>query len=202
MYVNNQTKFKDLFYRYENFTINKKMTSTKYNICPNCNTKMEVISNFSELVCSKCGLTECLYGTVFEVAQFYNQTIPRTKHGSYDPSKHCRYWVERIQARETKDIPGKVLNGIKYCINRNKIKSIDDITCEVIRKYLREIGFTKFNEHVPLIRKLITGINPPQLTDRELQLINIYFDKVIKIYDIIKTSIICSYINIIINANI
>jgi hypothetical protein len=147
---------------------------------------MSIDANTSTLICKKCGLTNELYGTVFEDEQFYYQEGHRTKHGTYDPSKHCRIWVERIQARETTDIPDTVIQKIKNCIIRDKIKNKNQITCNQIRNYLRSVHNSKYNEHVPLIRKLITGISPPQLTDYEMQLIHIYFDKVIHIFDEIK----------------
>jgi hypothetical protein len=184
-YSNKISFLKNLLYKYENNTINKNISYTYYDICSNCSNSMKIIPNLSKLICSNCGVTEDLCGTVFEDEQFYYQEGQRTKHGSYDPSKHCRFWVDRIQARETKEIPQKIIDDIKNII-KNNIKNVEDITCKVIRKFLRQIDNSSYNEHIPLIRKIITGITPPQLTDRELQLINIYFDKVIKIYDEIK----------------
>jgi hypothetical protein len=170
---------------YNNSTIIKTIKEVVYEIC-NCESKMSIDANTSTLICKKCGLTNELYGTVFEDEQFYYQEGHRTKHGTYDPSKHCRIWVERIQARETTDIPDTVIQKIKNCIIRDKIKNKNQITCNQIRNYLRSVHNSKYNEHVPLIRKLITGISPPQLTDYEMQLIHIYFDKVIHIFDEIK----------------
>jgi len=184
---NNVDIIKNIFHTYENNIINKTISRVKYDICPNCSINMNVLSSQSELICKNCGFTETLYGTVFEDEQFFYQEGQRTKHGSYDPSKHCRFWVDRIQARETTEIPKKVIDDIKKSL-KVSIGNIDDITCRLIRKFLRRTQNSKYNEHIPLIRKIITGITPPQLTDEELQLINIYFDKVIKIYEDIKPS--------------
>jgi hypothetical protein len=170
---------------YNNSTINKNIKEVVYEICT-CSTKMDIDPIASTLICKSCGLTKELFGTVFEDEQFYYQEGQRTKHGTYDPSKHCRFWVERIQARETTEIPEIVITDIKKCIVQDKIKNRNHINCTQIRKYLRQTRNSKYNEHVPLIRKLITGITPPQLTDYEMQLIHIYFDKVIHIFDEIK----------------
>ena len=182
----NIEKFKKYSNMYDSNTIKKEIKYINFDICSNCFSKMSIVSNMSIIECKQCGLTENLYGTVFEDEQFYYQEGQRTKHGSYDPSKHCKFWVERIQAREATEIPTDILKKIKSRIFSYKIYNIEDVTCEFIRKILRELQLSKYNEHVPLIRKLITGITPPQLTDYELQLIYIYFDKVIKIYDKIK----------------
>jgi len=171
---------------YENSSVNKNIKEISYESCDKCRNKMTIIPNNSELICENCGITKNLYGTVFEDDQFYYQEGQRTKHGNYDPTKHCRIWVERIQARETTDIPQRVIESIKKCINRDRIRDIKRINCSQIRKYLQQTHNSKYNEHIPLIRKLMTGVVPPQLSDHELQLINIYFDKVIRIFDEVK----------------
>ncbi len=175
---------KQIINKFESSSINHKSTEVVYNVCSNCNNIMKIYSNTSEIICTKCGVTENIYGTIFEDENIYNQE--KTKHGSYDPSKHCKFWIERIQARESKEIPNKIIDAVKKCIKRDKIRDLEIITCEDIRKYLSQTKNSSFNEHVPLIRKLITGISPPQLNDSELQLIHVYFDKVIKIYEEIK----------------
>jgi len=170
---------------YNNTSINKNIKEIVYELCT-CNNKMDIDPLTSNLICKKCGLTNELYGTVFEDDQFFYQEGQRTKHGTYDPSKHCRFWVDRIQARETTDIPESVILKLKECIIRDKIKNKNLINCNQIRKYLQQTFNSRYNDHVPLIRKLLTGITPPQLTDYEMQLIHIYFDKVIHIFDDIK----------------
>ena len=180
------TNIKTIFSTYENSTITRSVSNISYNKCNKCSREMKIIASLSEMICTYCGITENLCGTIFEDEQYYYQEGQRTKHGSYDPSKHCRFWIERIQAKETKDIPESVLDGVRRCIRHNKIRNFDDITCKDLREYLRQTRNSTYNEHIPLIRKIITGITPAQLTDQESQLISIYFDKVTRIYDRIK----------------
>ena len=175
----------DLIKVFNNSTINKSVKEVNYGTCT-CLNKMDIDSTNSTLVCRLCGYSKELYGTVFEDEQFYFQEGQRVKHGTYDPTKHCRFWVERIQARENTDIDDDVIESIKKCIKLDKIKNKEHITCCKIRRYLRSTNNSKYNEHIPLIRKIITGISPPQLTDYEMQLIHIYFDKVIHIFEDIK----------------
>jgi len=174
------------FMIYESFTLTENSNNISYNKCPKCQKGMKIISNMSEMVCEMCGITENLYGTVFEDDQFYFQEGNRSKTGSYDPGKHCRFWIERIQARESKEIPDPVLVKIRECIKHNKIRNVDEISCKEIRKYLSQTRNSIYNEHVPLIRKLITGKSPEPLLEEEVQLITIYFDKVIRVYEEIK----------------
>lgn len=180
------SEIKDKFLLYESFTLTENSNKISYNKCPKCEQGMKIISNTSEIICEACGITENLYGTVFEDDQFYFQEGNRSKTGSYLPGKHCRFWIERIQARESKEIPESVLNKIRNCIKQNKIRNVDEISCKEIRKYLSQTHNSPYNEHVPLIRKLITGKSPEPLLEEEVQLITIYFDKVIRVYEEIK----------------
>ena len=54
------------------------------------------------------------------------------------------------------------------------------------RKQITRGDKSKYNEHIPLIHKLITGITPPPLLESEIQILSLYFDKAINIYDQIK----------------
>jgi hypothetical protein len=177
---------KKLLTTYENSTIIRNTSTSAYNKCPVCNIEMKVISDLSEITCVTCGITETLYGTLFEDEQFYFQEGRRSKHGSYDPSKHCRFWLDRIQAKGSRDIPDNIITIVKDCLTNNGIRNKEDITCSKIRKYLSNTKNSAYNEYIPLIRKIITGESPEQLTDHELQLITMYFDKVIRIYEEIK----------------
>jgi hypothetical protein len=175
-----------LFSKYNNIAIQYSEMPELYSKCMNCSRPKTPIAASSEMVCLKCGETEYLNGTVFEDEQFYYQEGQRTKHGTYVPLKHCRDWINNIQAREQKIIPKSVLDDVKNCIRRDNIRNIDDITCKKVRKYLSQTKNTTFNDHVPLIRKKITGIEPPQLTEQEIQGIILIFGKVVKIYEEIK----------------
>jgi hypothetical protein len=172
--------------KYENTSIIRSTPNVTSNICSLCSKEMTIVTTLSEITCLSCGAVDSLCGTVFEDAQFYYQEGQRTKHGNYDPSKHCRFWIQRIQAKETTDIPESVINKVKQCIKTNNIKNKEDITCAAIRKYLSQTNNSLYNENTPLIRKMITGEAPYQLNDKELQLIHVYFDKVIKVYNEIK----------------
>lgn len=157
----------------------------EYDTC-DCGNKMIIQANTSELLCTKCGSVITLLGSVFENNQFYQQESQKFPHGSYDPNRHCKFWIDRIQAKENTIISDIVLNKIKECIKRDKIENWKNISIDQFRLYLKQTKLTKYNDHIPLIKKMITGYIPPQLTHKELHLLFNYFDKATKIYNEIK----------------
>jgi len=169
------------FHQYDCMNINSEYIDTPNDMCV-CGTRFVIEAKNAEFVCHKCGQSKKLYGVVFEDEQFFYQEGQRTKHGKYDPTKHCKFWVDRIQAKENTEIPTRVLKKIKKCIKRDNIR-LDRLTCPIIRSYLKELRLTTYNDHVPLIRKLITGKEPEQLSEYELKLVYNYFSRVIQIYN-------------------
>lgn len=183
---NNELKIlKSLVSKFNRSKINTSIKLIDYDIC-SCGTKMVIFPEKSELVCQKCGKTDTLYGTVFEDTQFYNQEGQRSKHGCYDPSRHCKFWVNRIQAKENIDIPKEIIDLLLQCIKRDGIKDCRRLMCNNIRNYLKEINKTEFNDHIPLIKKIIIGNAPPQLTESELRKLYNLFDKSVNAFELIK----------------
>jgi hypothetical protein len=165
--------------------ITLSVEKVKYDTC-DCGTKMKIFPISSELRCPSCGKVDILYGTVFEDAQFFNQEGQRSKHGNYEPSRHCRFWVSRIQAKGSIEIPETCTEHILECVRRDGIRDKRRLTCAQIRNYLKETKFTDYNDHVPSIRKIIAGVVPPQLTHEELRKLYNLFDKAVHVYDIVK----------------
>lgn len=173
------------FNEYDSTSITVQHDDQNIKICKQCKTPYSIEEKNSEFVCHSCGVSIKLYGMVFSDEQFYYQEGQRTKHGKYDPTKHCKFWVERILARKNIDIPNKLIVSIKRRIKRDNIW-LDDITCEDIRGYLRQLKLSKWNDHIPLILKTITGRDIEQLTEHEMRLVFMYFSRAIVIYGQIK----------------
>lgn len=156
-----------------------------YDIC-NCGRKMNTTLNSNEIICYPCGWIKLVYNDNNEDMIYGRRDDKNIKHGKYDPSRRCKFWIDRIQGRENAEIPTDCIDSVHACIIRDNLKNTDIILCLQIREYLKETGYTSYNDHVSLIRKQITGYTPPSLTDTELQLLYHIFNKVITVFDDIK----------------
>ena len=184
IYDINDEKLIQSFSDYDFTPVNVLEIEHSNDICI-CGKKYTIESKNSEFVCHSCGNTERLYGAVFEDEQFWFQEGQRTKHGKYDPTKHCKFWVDRIQAKENTEIPKEVLHKIIKCIKSDDIW-LEQLDCSMIRRYLKILKLTQYNDHISLILKLITKKEPEQLTDKEQKMLYVYFARVIQIYTRIK----------------
>lgn len=178
-------KINKLLNLYDNTSLSLDISTINAENCI-CGKKMVVNPNTSEIICSSCGFVQVLIGTVFDNSQVYNQDGGRYKHANYDPNRHCKFWVDRLQAKENTVISKSDIDKINYCISRDNIKNKKNISIEQFRAYLKECKLSNLNDHLPLIKKIVTGYNPPQLTYNETQTLYNYFDKAIKTYDRIK----------------
>jgi hypothetical protein len=173
--------------QFNNIKLDLKPVEEVMDYCE-CGHPMQVMPESSEMVCDNCGYLYELKGTVFNDCQFYSQESIRYKHAGYEPSKHVKSWLERIQARETNTITEAQLMKIEGCIKRDGITNKKRLTIEQLRRYLKDSGLTELNEHVALIKRLITGVAPPQLSYAETQDITNSFAKAVKAYNIIRPS--------------
>ena len=179
-------KIKTLLNENNKVSFDYNIQKNKYENCELCNGKMNVKISTSELTCAECGNTVKLIGTVLEDNHFYGQEGGRYKHGSYNPMRHCKTWVDSIQAKGSKSIDPLIIQQIKDKISKNKIVNVKNISIDQYRKYLKDLKLTKYNNHITLIRKYISGISPPQLSHDEINRLYNYFDKSIKTYLEIK----------------
>ncbi len=163
-------------------TIEKK----NYEICK-CGNRMTVIPELSELHCSQCLKIRSIIGTVFRDDQFYPQDGQKTKHGGYDTVRHYRFWIERLQALESKTFTDVVLNKIEYVLVRDDYDR-SRLTCENMRRILKDpkVDMSCLNDHAPLLVKTFGGPAPPMLDFQENKKLSIRFSKAMALYDVVN----------------
>ncbi len=170
----------------QNIEITVVLEKRNYEIC-GCGSKMTIVPELSELHCIGCSKVKTIIGAVFRDDQFYPQDGQKTKHGGYDTTRHYKFWIERLQALESKTFDEKTLTNIEYVIKRDEYDR-RALTCENMREILKDpkVSATNLNNHAPLLVKTFGGPPPPQLDFQENKLISIRFNKVMRLYDIVN----------------
>lgn len=169
----------------QSIEINLKLEKSNYEVCK-CGVRMTVMPEYSELWCSQesggCGKIKKILGVVFRDDQFYPQEGQKTKHGGYDTGRHYRFWMERIQALESKVFPDEDNAKIDYIIERDKI---DRRTLDIgkMREILKEAKLTAWNDHAALLVVLHGGPAPPRLDFQENRKMCNRFHKAMTLYD-------------------
>ena len=180
----NSTKYdliKESVTMYDRSRICIKKEEIAFSMCSKCNIKLTVDCDKGELFCGKCGLFIRLSGDIIETTDTIVQDN-RPKNSSYDASNHCDFWYKRIFSLEPTELPDFVKPTVDAWLKKNSYSS----TCENIRKALQKTGLSAYNNHVPSIRKLITGksLEPPTHVIK-LKIFN-WFAKAVKAYTIVN----------------
>lgn len=163
-------------------SITMEVFKSDYESCASCGHRMTILPTTSEMVCENehCQEIKTLHGTASDELENYGQDSGKPKHGKYDPSRHFRFWMERIQAKENKTFPQQHIDKIDKVIKRDQaeLRHVGDM-----RDILKECKLTKYNDHAPLLMKIFTGKSPPQLSFTMLKRFSIKFNKIIDILE-------------------
>jgi hypothetical protein len=159
-----------------------------------CGRDMILYVEDAELRCDECGRVVLLQGTVYDDAQSETSSgVQSTKNKRYDPKRHCDKRLMQIQAKEEWKIAEDVISRLdKRAVREyrygNGLRSMNQMACRQIRRWLKEEHLTKHNHHAPYLRKVITSMHgipviPPQLTPEEEQEVLIDFSIAMSCYE-------------------
>jgi len=94
---------------------------------------------------------------------------------AYKRINHFREILAQFQAKETTQIPDKVIEDIKYQIKKERIDK-EQINNAKAKEILKKLGYNKYYEHIPFIKDII-GIKPPVMNpELEETLCNLFMD--------------------------
>lgn len=183
-------RFHEEYYGYH---ISFPVKRSSNNTCSVCGGTMHTREITSELMCGGCGNITMLVGTIFDDTQFYNQQGQSSKYKKYAFIRHGSKWLRQIQAKENKVIPPAHIKAIadkavQEYTRGGLLRSMTCMTCREIRQWLKELKLTRYNNHAPLIRKIVTSmygaaIAPPQLTREEEEIMLADFSQIMVLHE-------------------
>lgn len=138
-----------------NIQLNKK--------CSNCDSEI-----YNTYICDTCGM-EFTNSSIIRIEDFYKKKYScsfNQKIKKHNPNKHCEIWLLQLQGKETVNISSenfnKIINLAKKWFNQNNNV---ELSCVVIRKWLKCLSLTNYNPHITWLRKQIENIcNAQQLS--------------------------------------
>lgn len=176
------------------------------DLCPECNEPLQMNTVRSEWCCESeaCGYVVRVDGVIFDDIQMHNQTgSGGGKHKNYIPGGHCDKRLNQIQAEDNKEIPAELIMAVntiakKAYTKEGVLRDMENMPCDEVRKWLKdlkqikpELNSTNYNDHVALIRKLVTEKNghpvvPPKFTADEKTQIMALFQGAMEVYETLK----------------
>tara|TARA_B100001057_G_C22719225_1_gene899019 strand:+ start:1 stop:1119 length:1119 start_codon:yes stop_codon:yes gene_type:complete len=134
--------------------------------CTNCNGELIAVEHEGMNICNRCGLRKQFLMTNDKPS--YKEPPKEVCFYAYKRINHFREILAQFQAKETTQIPPKVIEDIKLQVKKERI-TIKDITNAKAKDILKKLGYNKYYEHIPFIKDKL-GIRPPimqpQLEDK------------------------------------
>jgi len=144
------------------------------NICNSCNKgELIPIDEDGLLVCNHCA--KSIPYLIENEKPSYKEPPKEVCFYAYKRINHFREILAQFQAKETTQIPEKVIEDIKLQIKKERI-DLKTLTNNKAKEILKKLGYNKYYEHIPFIKDII-GIKPPVMTpELEDTLCNLFMD--------------------------
>ena len=168
------------------------MCCSRYNKitkCTNCNSDID-----NNAICNTCGM-ECLYSDIIRIEEKYMKnyscSFSRVPN-RHNPYKYCKNWLLLLQGKESVNISSenfdKVVGLAKQWLDQN---ANVELSCPVIRNWLKRLSLSKYNPNVTWLRKQIESAcniqgHSYELTDDEMNQTLNYFSEISKQFISIK----------------
>ena len=124
-----------------------------------CGASMVMSPMTSELHCTECKIVNYLEGTAaLEMNKLSEKSAP--KKGGHEFERHFNAHMNHIQGLDNKTFPPEHLAAMEMVIKRD---SLDLDNVEEMRKVLKEVKLTGYNNNSPLLMKTLVGRQPTVL---------------------------------------
>jgi len=142
--------------------------------CNYCNKgELIPVDEDGVLVCNNC--SKYVHFLIENEKPSYKEPPKEVCFYAYKRINHFREILAQFQAKETTQIPDKVIEDIKYQIKKERI-SKEQINNSKAKEILKKLGYNKYYEHIPFIKDII-GIKPPVMNpELEETLCNLFMD--------------------------
>lgn len=165
--------------------VGRLLEQIDYESC-GCGARMDVVPATSQLACPQCGYIDDIIGVAFSDTQLYTQE--KTKHSGYDVNRHYRWWIDRIQALESKTFTAEEAARIEYVLDRDGVRR-SSLTIATMRAVLKETKLSSHNDHAALLVVQHGGPAPPRLSFQENMRMAQLFGHIMDLYDTATTRI-------------
>ncbi len=143
-----------------------------YETC-SCGGELIEVDYYGMVICNKCGKQKTYL--IQQEKPSYKEPPKEVCFYAYKRINHFREILAQFQAKETTEIPEKVICDIKLQLKKERI-TLKHLTNSKAKDILKKLGYNKYYEHIPFIKDKL-GIRPPIMSQElEDKLCNLFMD--------------------------
>jgi hypothetical protein len=167
----------EYMYKFEKSYIStKKIWSNDLVSCADCNEYFQIQCGF--LVCPSCGLCYNSIEGHEELSYKEIQDYDYRPQFTYDKMTHLEDWLRRFQSKENRVIPQEILDKVILEARKERIKDLNILTEEKVKRYLKKLSLNEYYDNVIGIINRINGRPPFKLTTEVEEKIKTMFQQI------------------------
>lgn len=165
----------------KNYVSIKNIYIKHSEFCLGCNEHMLFQSGY--LVCQSCGFCKNAIETNGELSYKELQDYDYRPQFTYDKMTHLEDWLRRFQAKENRVIPQEILDKVILEANKERIKDLNLLTEDKVKKYLKKLNLNEYYDNVIAIINRINTRPPFTLTSEIEEKIKTMFQQIQEPYE-------------------
>lgn len=165
----------------KNYVSIKNIYIKHSEFCTKCNEHMIFQSGY--LVCHSCGFCQCAIESNGELSYKELQDYDYRPQFTYDKMTHLEDWLRRFQAKENRVIPQEILDKVILEANKERIKDLNLLTEDKVKKYLKKLNLNEYYDNVIAIINRINTRPPFTLTSEIEEKIKTMFQQIQEPYE-------------------
>lgn len=162
-----------------NSSINKNVANELF--CTECNCNKEINHKEALSICPSCGYVEPYQDN--DICNEFSDEIEVGSQFSYKRINHFTELISMLLARESSSPPDDVIKKLSLELMKDKIKSKEEVTPELVKQYLKKLGLNKQYEHCSSIIHKICGTAPPNISKEFEATLKADFEKIQKPFE-------------------
>jgi hypothetical protein len=151
------------------------------NICKQCSVYMTFEEGF--LVCSLCGHCISTVDASGDLSYKEMQEYDYRTQFTYDKKSHLEDWIRRFQSKENRVIPQDVIDKVILETKKERLKDLNLLTEEKVKRYLKRLGLNEYYDNVIGIINRINNRPPFKLTAEIERKIKMMFQQIQEPYE-------------------
>lgn len=169
-----------------NYINHNDIKSTILCICQKCNIPYDIDCGF--LVCRSCGFCQISIEGSGDLSYKEMQDYDYRPQFTYEKRSHLDDWLRRFQSKENRIIPQEVLDKIILEAKKERLKDLNLLTEEKVKRYLKKLSLNEYYDNVIGIINRINGRPPFTLTTEVEEKIKCMFQQIQEPFEKYKPS--------------
>lgn len=145
----------------------RRYINIKDSMCDKCKIILDISNGYAS--CNNCGATKQCLQQATELSYKEQQEMDYRPQFTYQKRTHLDEWLKRFQAKEHREIPKEILDKVILEADKERIKDLNTLTEEKVKKYLKKL---QLNDYYDNVISIINRINnrPPFILTREIEM--------------------------------